>query len=278
MQVPALSEIAFAKVNLALHVRARRADGYHELESLFAFCADGDVLGGTAREDGALTLAIEGPFADDLSAGEDNLVLRAARALREAAGIRSGADLMLDKRLPVASGIGGGSADAAATLRLLLRLWSISPADVDLARIAAGLGADVPACLGSHTVFGAGIGDKLEPVALDLADMPVLLVNPLVACPTGPVFAAWDGEDRGPLDPRDWARGRNDLAAPAMDLVPEIDEVLAVLRAQLPRLARMSGSGATCFGLFASTAERDAAATRIDRDHPDWWTLSTRLR
>ena len=271
-------ETAYAKVNLALHVRARRPDGYHELESVFAFCADGDDLRGSARDDGEIRLAIEGDFAEGLSAGEDNLVVRAARALQSASGTQFGADLILDKRLPIASGIGGGSADAAAALRLLVGLWDLRPMDLDFPAIAASLGADVPACLGSQTVFGTGVGEKLEMVDLDLADVPVLLVNPLVECPTGPVFRGWDGIDRGPLDPVEWRRGRNDHAAPAIALVPEIDEILAVLRAQLPSVARMSGSGATCFALFASEAERDAAAARIEEDHPDWWLMASRLR
>jgi len=273
-----LTETAHAKLNLALHVRARRPDGYHELESLFAFCADGDGLRGAAREDGALSLAIEGPFAEDLDAGEDNLVLRAARALQAASAAGQGADLILDKRLPIAAGIGGGSADAAAALRLLVRLWGIRPASIDFPAIAAALGADVPACLGSATVFGTGTGERLEPVDLDLAGMPLLLVNPLLPCPTGPVYGGWDGIDRGPLDPAQWRRGRNDLAASAIALVPEIDDVLAVLRAQLPTLARMSGSGATCFALFADDAQRDASAHRIADDHPDWWVMASHLR
>ncbi|MBO9580004.1 MAG: 4-(cytidine 5'-diphospho)-2-C-methyl-D-erythritol kinase [Sphingobium sp.] len=273
-----LSETAHAKVNLALHVRARRADGYHELESLFAFCADGDGLRGSMREDGEIALTIEGDFAEGLSAGEDNLVMRAARALQAAIGTQFGADLVLDKRLPIASGIGGGSADAAAALRLLVNLWDIRPMALDFPAIAASLGADVPACLGSQTVFGKGVGERLETVDLDLGGMPILLVNPLVECPTGPVFKGWDAFDRGPLDPAEWRRGRNDLAASAIALVPEIDEVLAVLRAQLPSLARMSGSGATCFALFASDAERDVAAERIEDDHPDWWLMASELR
>lgn len=272
------SEIAYAKVNLALHVRARRPDGYHELESLFAFCTDGDELRGSVRDDGEIMLSVEGDFAEGLSTGEDNLVVRAARALQAASGTHLGADLVLDKRLPIASGIGGGSADAAAALRLLVGLWAIRPMNIDFPAIAASLGADVPACLGSRTVFGTGVGERLETVDLDLEGMPILLVNPLFECPTGPVFKGWDGIDRGPLDPSDWRRGRNDLAAPAIALVPEIDEVLAVLRAQLPSLVRMSGSGATCFALFASDAERDAAAARIEDDHPDWWVLATSLR
>lgn len=272
------TETAYAKVNLALHIRARRPDGYHLLESLFAFCADGDALHARPRDDGALTLAVTGPFADELGAGEDNLVLRAARALQAATGSQLGADIILDKQLPIASGIGGGSADAAATLRLLVRLWDVRPMDMDFPALAASLGADVPACLGSRTIFGTGIGEQLAPVDLDLAGTPILLLNPLLPCPTGAVYAHWDGVDRGPLDPLAWRQGRNDLAAPAIALVPEIDEVLAVLRAQLPALTRMSGSGATCFALFASEAERDDAADRIADDHPDWWGMATTLR
>ncbi|HWJ71269.1 MAG TPA: 4-(cytidine 5'-diphospho)-2-C-methyl-D-erythritol kinase [Sphingobium sp.] len=273
-----LTETAYAKINLALHIRARRADGYHALESLFAFCADGDELRAQARDDGALTLAVTGPFAEELGAGEDNLVLRAARALQAATGTHQGAALHLEKQLPIASGIGGGSADAAAALRLLVRLWGVRPMDIDFPAIAASLGADVPACLGSQTIFGSGIGEQLTPVDLDLAGTPILLLNPLLPCPTGAVYAGWDGVDRGPLDPLAWRQGRNDLAAPAITLVPQIDEVLAVLRAQLPGLVRMSGSGATCFALFASDAERDDAADRIAGDHPDWWGMATTLR
>lgn len=273
-----LTETAYAKINLALHVRARRADGYHDLESLFAFCVDGDEVTAAVRDDGALTLAIEGDFADELGNGEDNLVLRAARALQAASGTHLGADLSLDKNLPIASGIGGGSADAAAALRLLVRLWDIRPMEIDFPAIAASLGADVPACLGSQTVFGSGIGERLEVIDLDLAGTPILLVNPLLPCPTGPVFKGWDGVDRGALTPTEWRRSRNDLTSPAIALVPEIDEVLAVLKAQLPSLARMSGSGATCFALFASDADRDAAADRIEDGHPDWWLCATSLR
>jgi 4-diphosphocytidyl-2-C-methyl-D-erythritol kinase len=273
-----ITETAYAKVNLALHIRSRRTDGYHALESLFAFCADGDEVRGQSRDDGALTLAVTGPFAEDLGVSEDNLVSRAARALQAAAGAQFGADLYLDKQLPIASGIGGGSTDAAAALRLLVRLWGLRPMDIDFPAIAASLGADVPACLGAQTIFGSGIGEQLAPVDLDLAGMPILLINPLVPCSTGAVYAGWDGFDRGPLDPLAWRHGRNDLAASAIALVPEIDELLAVLRAQLPLLTRMSGSGATCFALFASEAERDAAADRIADDHPDWWGMATTLR
>jgi 4-diphosphocytidyl-2-C-methyl-D-erythritol kinase len=272
-----IHDTAYAKLNLALHVRARRDDGYHEIETLFAFLDNGDRL----QVQGAdkLSLTIEGPFADDLSNGPDNLVLRAAALLQERAGIRAGAAFLLNKRLPVASGIGGGSADAAAALRLAAQLWGLAADDPQLLEVAQQLGADVPACVSSHTAFGTGLGDVLtllEPHGV--AGAHALLVNPLVACPTGPVFAAWDRQDRGPLDPANWRRGRNDLENPAIARVPEILEVLTVLKAQLPAVTRMSGSGATCFALFANSALRDAAAQRIAADHPDWWLMSGALR
>lgn len=274
-----LTETAYAKVNLALHVRARREDGYHELESLFAFCADGDGLTGAVREDGLVTLAIEGPFAHGLSAGADNLVMRAAQGLQAASGTHLGADLVLTKRLPIAAGIGGGSADAAAGLRVLVQLWDVRPMAIDFPALALSLGADVPACLGSATVFGRGIGERLASVDLELADMPILLVNPLLACPTGPVFRGWDGRDHGPLDPADWRVGRNDLQPSAIMLVPTIAQVLAALEALSGvTLARMSGSGATCFALFEDEGARDGAAAAIRAAHPGWWTLATSLR
>lgn len=276
---PVLTETGYAKVNLALHVRARRPDGYHELESLFVFCEAGDGLTAAPRDDGAITLAVEGPFGGELAAGEDNLVLRAAHALREVAGVGQGAALMLDKRLPIASGIGGGSADAAATLRLLCRLWGVRPFDIDLFSLAERLGADVPACLGSQTVFGTGVGERLEAVDLDLAGTPILLVNPLLACPTGPVFRQWDAVDRGTLAPDQWRAGRNDLQAPAVALVPEIAAVLETLEV-LPgaTLSRMSGSGATCFALFEDEGVCDAAEVAIRAAHPGWWTLGSVIR
>jgi 4-diphosphocytidyl-2-C-methyl-D-erythritol kinase len=276
------TETAYAKINLALHVRRRRADGYHDLETLFAFCAEGDGLSATTAE--ALSLSIEGPFGAGLSAGADNLVLRAADALRTAAGISAGATIRLDKRLPVASGIGGGSADAAAALRLLTRLWDLDVAAETLHAIAATLGADVPACVASRACRGEGRGDALD--FLDphaLAGMPVLLVNPRVAVPTGPVFVGWDGIDRGPLaggDPLAAAlAGRNDLEWPARALQPVIGDVVAALSAQPGVvLARMSGSGATCFALFEGAALRDEADRAIETAHPGWWRLATTLR
>ncbi len=275
------AETAHAKLNLALHVRRRRADGYHDIETLFAFCADGDVVEAKAAE--TLSLVIEGPFGAGLSAGPDNLVLRAAAALREAAGVRAGAAIRLDKRLPVASGIGGGSADAGAALRLLARLWRIDLASDRLDAIAAALGADVPACLLSRTCRGDGRGDALAAIdAPALRGVAVLLVNPRVATPTGPVFAAWDAIDRGALgagDPLAVARaGRNDLQPPATALAPIIGEVAALLGAQPGVLiSRMSGSGATCFALFKDERARDAADAAVARVQPGWWRLATSL-
>jgi 4-diphosphocytidyl-2-C-methyl-D-erythritol kinase len=255
-----MQETAYAKINLALHVRAREPDGYHRIETLFAFCEDGDLL--TALDADRLSLVVTGPFAGALEGESDNLVLRAARSLGRAAA------LTLDKRLPVAAGIGGGSADAAATLRLLAR-------GSDVTALAAALGADVPACLLSRTAWGEGKGDRVRPVDIPaLAGTPILLVNPNIPLATADVFAAWDGIDRGPLG--GWQDGRNDLQRPATGLVPEIADVLEALSGA--RVARMSGSGATCFGIYASMSGRDAAAAAIAGAHPGWWMLATRLR
>jgi 4-diphosphocytidyl-2-C-methyl-D-erythritol kinase len=273
-----ITEIAFAKINLALHVRSRRPDGYHELETLFAFAIDGDVLSG--QENKQISLSIHGPFGADLVPDEDNLVLRAAHALQEAFAVESGAALVLDKRLPLAAGIGGGSADAAATLRLLVRLWRLDPDDLRIVDIAKGLGADVPACLASCTMRGEGVGEKLTVVDDSaIANMALLLVNPLKPCPTGPVFQAWDGVDRGELansDPLAAAlSGRNDLERPARGLIPEIDDVIQGFSGlEGVILSRMSGSGATCFALFDSLEARDRAALTF----PDCWTLATQIR
>lgn len=271
-------DTAWAKVNLALHVRRRRADGYHDIETLFAFAEDGDRL--TVAPADCLSLAITGRFAAALDGDpEDNLVLRAARALAKATGVEPRAALTLDKRLPVASGIGGGSADAAAALRLLAKLWRV---DVPTG-LARTIGADVAACLASVTARGEGRGDELQPLGDGLGGMPMLLVNPGVAVSTARVFAAWDGRDRGALgvgDPLSVAvAGRNDLEPPARALAPEIDQVLALLAAQAGvRLARMSGSGATCLGLFETLAARDAADRAIATRRPEWWRLATALR
>ncbi len=222
-----------------------------------------------------LSLAAEGPFAAAL--GADNLVMRAAEALRQCSGVRAGAALVLDKRLPVASGIGGGSADAAAALRLLKRLWRLDVPQEALIELAATLGADVPACVASHTARGDGRGDRLSAAHESWSGTPLLLVNPGVAVSTAAVFSGWDGVDRGPLEGA--AEGRNDLQAPALAIAPEIAKVLAAFRATRGViLSRMSGSGATCFALYTGTADRDAANAAIAAARPGWWRLATRLR
>lgn len=268
-----MHETAYAKINLALHVRGREPDGYHRIETVFAFCEDGDLLGVAPSR--RIELEVAGAFADALAPGGHNLVLEAAQALAKRHDVRSGAALRLDKRLPVAAGIGGGSADAAAALRLLARWWDLPADEGELLEIAAGLGADVPACLASRPVRGEGRGDRLRPLDPGmLSGTPVLLVNPGLPLATASVFGAWDGFDRGPLD--DWREGRNDLEAAARGQVPEIGAVLDALGGAW--FARMSGSGATCFGLYGSDTDRDAAAASIAAARPRWWTLPTRLR
>lgn len=264
-------EIAPAKLNLALHVRGKLPDGRHAIETVFAFCTDGDRLSAEPVDDGRLELATSGSFAPEL--GDENLITMAAIALRAAGGAHAGALLTLDKRLPVASGLGGGSADAAAALRLLTAMWNVDPKHAQ--DVAPKLGSDVPACLLSVPMRGEGPGDQLTPIDLsDLSDTPVLLVNPRVALSTADVFARWDGLDRGPLG--DWREGRNDLETPAKALVPQIEAVLAWLGTRPgANFVRMSGSGATCFALFDSEQARDDAAHHVPRE---WWHLATYLR
>lgn len=275
--LPTVTEQAPAKLNLALHVRHRRPDGYHELETLFAFVAHGDVVRVTPAEAERFTLS--GPFAAVLAEEGDNLVTRAAARFRETFGGGVHA-IELEKHLPVASGIGGGSADAAATLRALARLHGVALDDPRLFAIADGLGSDVPACLLGRTAFGRGRGEQLEPLD-GLAGTPVLLVNPGVGVSTAAVFRGWDGVDRGPIGQGDLlavARaGRNDLEPPARAIAPAIDAVLAALAAQPGvLLARMSGSGATCFAFFDDDAARDAAAAALASR--GWWRAATHLR
>ena len=265
-----LTETAHAKLNLALHVRGRRPDGYHDIETLFAFCEDGDAL--AAEPADALSIEVGGPFAGELAGAGDNLAMRAAEALRDAAGVTAGAALRLGKHLPVAAGVGGGSADAAAALRLLSRLWGLNPHLAE--NIALSLGADVPACLLSRSCRGEGAGDRIEPVDLGLAGTAVLLVNPRVPLATAAVFERWDGVDRGSLS--GWREGRNDLEGPAISIVPQIREILDWLRSQPgAEFVRMSGSGATGFALFGSEAARDEAEAAAPEQ---WWRLATTLR
>lgn len=270
-----LTEIAHAKVNLALHLRRRRPDGYHDLETIFAFTDFGDGL--TVAPAPTLGLAVTGEFAAAAGQGGDNLVLRAARALADAGGVVAGAAITLDKRIPVAAGLGGGSADAAAALRGLVRLWGLDWSIARLEALAAGLGSDVPACIASRTCFGSGRGEALSAWPDGVSGTPILLVNPRVAVPTGPVFAGWDGVDHGgiaagvPLDAL-----RNDMTAAACAIAPVIADVLAALAATTPTLARMSGSGATCLALYADIAARDRAAAAL-APH-GWWQMATILR
>lgn len=261
------TELAPAKLNLALHVRKRRADGYHDIETLFAFAEFGDLL--HAEPAKRWSLVVNGPTAIAAGPIAENLVLRAAEAFAEHSASERRYAFRLEKQIPVAAGLGGGSADAAAALRLLNRMEGPLPPE-KLQSIAADIGADVPACVGSKSCFGHGRGERLV-AGPDLSGMPVLLVNPGVAVPTGPVFAGWNGVDRGPLG-TDWRSARNDLTAPAVALQPVIGEVLDWLEA-LPgaTLVRMSGSGATCFALFEE-------AVPDVRPPTGWWSVATRLR
>lgn len=265
-----MKETAYAKINLALHVRQRRDDGYHELETVFAFVDVGDELAMSPSPQDKLTTV--GEFGAGLTGFAGNIVAKALIALPRAQGW----SVTLEKRLPVAAGLGGGSADAGAVFRMVERAQGL-PADWRVR--AATLGADVPACVLSRTCIGMGTGTELEEVPNDLAGMPVLLVNPRIPLATGPVFKAWDGQDRGPLPTGDLrtiaAEGRNDLEAPALALVPAIGEVLAALRASEAWLVRMSGSGATCFALYETAEKLQAVEAALPAA---WWRLAGKLR
>jgi 4-diphosphocytidyl-2-C-methyl-D-erythritol kinase len=274
MAADPVTEFAPAKINLALHVTGRRADGYHLLDSLVVFAGTGDRV--TAAPSEELTLTLTGPRSTSLAADDDNLVLRAARAMGS-----GGAALVLEKHLPVASGIGGGSADAAATLRALSRLRGqpLPPAAAVLA-----LGADVPVCLAGQPARMSGIGETLAPLAHPLPEAWIVLANPGAAVSTPAIFAALARRDNAPL-PRDLPRlrtaaelsaflrmARNDLESPAAQLVPVISVVRSALSAQPGCLmSRMSGSGATCFGLFPDALTAAAAARALRSARPDWW-------
>jgi 4-diphosphocytidyl-2-C-methyl-D-erythritol kinase len=285
-----LKAMAAAKVNLFLHVGPAKPNGRHDLDSLVVFSDDQlcDYLEADPAE--ALTLEVSGPFAQEAGALDDNLVLRAARALQAASGTGNGARLKLKKWLPVAAGIGGGSSDAAATLRLLTTIWEIDPAHA--AAVAPSLGGDVPVALAGSASLMRGEGERVSPVNLP-PRIPALLVNPGAACPTGPVFRAFDeaggGAGFAEVDPfpdfadrvhlADWLGAqRNDLEAPAIAQVAEIGEVLTFLRAQRGvQLARMSGSGATCFALFDSISFAEMAHVILKAERPEWWSAPCRL-
>jgi 4-diphosphocytidyl-2-C-methyl-D-erythritol kinase len=276
-----ISEVAYAKINLALHVRARRPDGYHELNTIFAFVDGGDHL--SARHSDQLSLDITGPFAPGLSNGVDNLVRKAAHLMQDHFKYRAGASIRLDKQLPVASGIGGGSADAAAIARLLNRLWNINASYDQLAELLAPLGADIPACVSSKLSRGQGVGTCLSEIETSvLNNMNILLVNPNKQVATSAVFAAWDGADKGGFVDDDVIsivlNGRNDLQHAAISFCPEIETILSSLSEYAPVLARMSGSGATCFALFSNDTECSNARKAMKGQHPDWWFMQGRIR
>jgi 4-diphosphocytidyl-2-C-methyl-D-erythritol kinase len=280
-----LTEPAPAKVNLYLHLTGRRDDGYHLLDSLVVFAGVGDTLSVAPAE--TLSLRVTGPFATGLAGEPDNLVLRAARALAAATGVAAGANLVLDKHLPVASGIGGGSADAAAALRLLCRLWRVTPQPAALARLAAGLGADVLVCLAGHAARMGGIGERLGPAPV-LPACGIALVNPGAAVSTAEVFRTRHGTWSEPAElPAGWDSAaamaadlgglRNDLEPAAIARHPVIGDVLAELAATPGcLLARMSGSGATCFALYGDAAMARAALSSLQK--PGWWCWAGALR
>jgi 4-diphosphocytidyl-2-C-methyl-D-erythritol kinase len=275
--------LAPAKINLYLHVVGRRPDGYHLLDSLVAFASIGDELSVAPASE--LDLAISGPFSLGLSAGPLNLAMRAAQSLRQAIGWPAGARLNLTKNIPIASGIGGGSSDAALALRLLADLWGASLDRSAMMALALGLGADVPVCLEGRACFLGGIGEELAPAGT-LPRMWVVLANPGVATPTQAVFKARSGPFSKPArwdhPPKDFpalieylrAR-RNDLTEPARVVTPEIGEVLGELGAiDGSALARLSGSGATCFALFESPDAAQSGERELRRRRPGWWIRS----
>jgi len=279
------TDFAPAKINLTLRVIGRRADGYHELESLVAFADIGDTLTFDPADDTAL--GVGGPFGAAIGATVDNLVLKARGALGARVPNTRGGHFTLIKKLPVAAGIGGGSADAAAALRLLARAIGIALDDPRLMATALAVGADVPVCMAGKACVMRGVGEILsEP--LDLRPLPAVLVNPGVATATRDVFKAFAGMTGSatPLGdvPRrglvDFLQAHgNDLTPAAISCVPLIGEVLDTLAA-LPdvRLTRMSGSGSTCFALFERRAAAKAAAAQLAEARPDWWVAATTLR
>lgn len=280
-----ISEEARAKINLALHVTGQRPDGYHLLDMLVTFADHGDRLDFMRSPTDEFTLS--GRFGETLAGdGGTNLVLKARDLLREAIGaLAFPVRIHLEKNLPVASGIGGGSADAAATLRGLMRLWGTSLPEEALAALALKLGADVPMCLASRPLIARGIGEKIEPVP-DLPAFPMVLANPLKGVSTPEVFRQLATKNNPALGlapslrgTADWlaaiGAARNDLEPPARELVPEIAVISAMLQAHGALLTRMSGSGATCFGIFATMAAAEDAAAALHDARPDWYFQAT---
>ena len=277
---------ARAKLNLYLHLLGRRADGYHDIDSLVAFAAFADRLSFAPGTE--LRLDVDGAFAESLPRGDDNLVLRAASLLQRRYGVTRGASIRLEKRIPVAAGLGGGSADAAAALQGLMQLWQLRAHPDELAAIALDLGADVPVCLIGRAAFVGGTGEKVEPVG-SLPELGLVLINPRVPLSTKAVFMSREGQfslaARWTEPVRETeqlvkllAQRHNDLTRSALVMAPVIGDVLTTLSAY-PEvlLARMSGSGATCYGLTRTRAEAESAAERLRADRPGWWVVATCL-
>ena len=272
----AIRQVARAKINLCLHVTGQRSDGYHLLDSIVGFAEFGDVL--TFEWAESVSLSIDGPFSAGLSGADDNLILKAARCFAKVAG--QGATIHLEKNLPVASGIGGGSADAAATLHGLSALWGVPLPE---ATKQLTLGADVPVCVTGKTVRMRGIGEVIEPLP-NPPDLPMVLVNPGLSVATPDVFKALTCKanstisTKGEVDWISWlAAQRNDLQNPAIASVPEIASVMEALSNTGAALHRMSGSGATCFALYDSDESATKAAGKLTTAYPDWWVQATRL-
>lgn len=276
----AVTENACAKINLALHVTGQRPDGYHLLEMLVTFARHGDRLGFALADADDFTLS--GQFADVLADDPGtNLVLKARDLLREAAGGAPPVRIHLEKNLPVASGIGGGSADAAATLRGLMRLWNVALPAEAIAALALKLGADVPMCLKSTPLIARGIGEEME-TADALPSFAIVLANPLKGVSTPEVFRRLASKNNAPMAlnrTSHWMETirttRNDLEPPARELVPEIAEISSMLSSEGAVFTRMSGSGATCFGIFETPVAALRAAERLHAARPDWYFQAT---
>ena len=286
-----LSRLAPAKLNLSLRIIGERADGshlngYHLLDSLVAFLEWGDTLSVQAADE--LTLTLAGPYANAAGDVSHNSILKAARALQSWAGISQGAHITLDKHIPVGAGLGGGSTDAAAALRVLCELWKLSPDEKILQAIALGIGADVPACLLGRPLYMRGIGEIITPAA-SLPPLWVMLVNDGSSLLTADVYRCYEHAERAEVDTYTGASDaqtlatylkacRNDLEPAAQSLCPAIADVLTAL-AQTPNclLARMCGSGATCFGLYASNQAVQAAAQQLRKQKPGWWIITSRV-
>jgi len=280
----AVTRRAPAKLNLYLHVLGQRSDGCHLLDSLVMFADVGDVI--RVEKAPKLALEISGPFAADLAATEpeNNLVMRAARALASQGGFQATATITLEKNLPVSAGIGGGSSDAAAALQALKALWRLDTSNADLAALGMEIGADVPACLAAQTLYMAGAGEQID-MAPSLPTLSLVLVGPGAPLSTAQVFNALGAKwsEPGRLAPTDTAEDfvqelasrHNGLQAPAMALQPIIGDALRALEAEQGcMLARMSGSGSVCFGIFQSAKDGEPAAARIAQQHPKWWVVA----